>query len=293
MTCRLCLCVVIPFLVIATSPPRIQLVASPEATVSGISHLVMVRAGRLTVRLHEVPWAVVLRELQQQTGIAFRVQDPLPGTATGRFEGLPLENGLRRLLQNADLIFLYASEGPDSPPTQVWILPRQEGGAAEGANTSARWSQETEDDVRVMIEAGLTAESREGYEAAVESLIQALQDPDATVRERAATAVADFQDEAAVESLSKILVENAGEDVRESVVHTLGDIASSRAIEVLGRALEDQSARVREAAADAFGRIGKRRIADALKGAPGGEDRDLRATATRLIQLLTETPLGN
>jgi hypothetical protein len=84
---------------------------------------------RLSVQARNVPWAVVLQELEHQTGVRLRVEGPLHGTLTQEFEALPLEQGLRRLFRNANLVLFYtkkAGEGSAAEPlTAVWLFPKE------------------------------------------------------------------------------------------------------------------------------------------------------------------------
>jgi hypothetical protein len=73
------------------------------------------------------------------------MQGPLEGTVTDAFEGLPLEEGLRRLLRDVDFIFLYVEKGSVNKLSEVRILPGQGGSIAETAQTRHQLSQETED----------------------------------------------------------------------------------------------------------------------------------------------------
>ena len=232
----------------------------------------------LTVQLTDVPWRIVLQELQRQTGLTFRVEGSLEGTVTEAFEVLPLEKGLRRLIRNANLVFLYRQEGEGqgsrSRLAQVWILPRLTGSPAERIQTPQQPSQRADDPLGSLIHQALAAEQEDERERAVEALaeskdprvrevlIQALQDPDHDVRGSAVDALANVKDEAAIDHLSQTLLQDVSKDVRESAADALGTIGGERAIEALKKALQDEDEDVREAAEFALRRLAGKKASD-------------------------------
>ncbi len=101
-------------------------------------------APRLVIELHgdllsmsvrDAPWGAVLKELERQTGILFRVRGTLGGTVTQEFASLPLEQGLRRLFRNANFLFFYVKGkqrgGSAEKLVRVWLFSK-DGGGAEG-----------------------------------------------------------------------------------------------------------------------------------------------------------------
>ncbi|WP_017297909.1 HEAT repeat domain-containing protein [Nodosilinea nodulosa] len=92
-------------------------------------------------------------------------------------------------------------------------------------------------------------------EAAIPSLLKALENSDSDVRMSAAEALGQIGSEAAIPSLLKA-IENSDSDVRWSVAEALGKIGSEAAIPSLLKALEDQDPNVRVSAAEALGKIG-------------------------------------
>jgi HEAT repeat protein len=107
--------------------------ASPEQGSTSLGarsqFVIGLQGDRLSVQARNVPWAVVLQELEHQTGVRFRVEGPLHGTLTQEFEALSLEQGLRRLFRNANLVLFYtkkAGEGSAAEPlTAVWLFPKE------------------------------------------------------------------------------------------------------------------------------------------------------------------------
>ena len=97
----------------------------------------------------------------------------------------------------------------------------------------------------------------------VSTLIQALQDPDAKVRQRAAYALGDIRTETAVRGLIQAL-QDADADVRRSVAYALGKIGTETAVPALIQALQHSDAVVRRSAAYALGKIGTETAVRAL-----------------------------
>jgi len=159
--------------------------------------------------------------------------------------------------------------------------------------------------------AALALESFEPDKAATEVLLKALQDEDAAVRKAAAQALKKQaqvpedpelrirflcagqnwkelrkQGVAATDSL-KVLLRDRNEDVRRSVVETLGAIRAAGAVRELGISLSDSHQDVRREAAVALRLIGDPAALDALRTAlPKEGFREVKAEIERTIQKL-------
>ena len=101
----------------------------PEPQVATPRPVIEFSGDRLSVRARNAPWDVVLQELARLTGARIRTERPLPGTLSQEFEALPLEQGLRRLLREANYVFFYAKGEQDEAPigklTELWLLPKE------------------------------------------------------------------------------------------------------------------------------------------------------------------------
>jgi hypothetical protein len=93
--------------------------------------------GRLSVRLRHAPWAAVLPELAYHTGIRITTTGPLPGTLTREFAALPLEQGLRRLFREVNLLMLFAAGDSAVTVTHVWLFPKADRGAGQSESLGA------------------------------------------------------------------------------------------------------------------------------------------------------------
>jgi hypothetical protein len=84
----------------------------------------------LSVSVREAPWEEVLNELQRQTGAWIQVKGSVPGTLTQELGALPLEQGLRRLFRQANVLWFY-SQGSEPGAAgerlvRVWLFPKED-----------------------------------------------------------------------------------------------------------------------------------------------------------------------
>lgn len=97
----------------------------------------------LSVRLRQAQWAAVLQELERHlTGIRITVTGTLIGTLTHEFAALPLEQGLRRLFRDVNLLMILgpeaAGEGSAVAVTHLRLFPKEEHGAGQPEAAGAR-----------------------------------------------------------------------------------------------------------------------------------------------------------
>lgn len=104
-----------------------------------------VKANRLNARIQERPLAQVLEELARHIPLDVYYNDDTVGkqTVSDRFDGLPLEEGIRRILKNTSHVLSYAqAEGEKDRRMQIRIAtsdtgsvslsPQETGPAAQG-----------------------------------------------------------------------------------------------------------------------------------------------------------------
>jgi len=91
--------------------------------------VIEIRGDLLSVKVRNAPWKAVLKEIERQTGISIDVKAPFTGTLTQEFEALPLEQGLRRLFRDANVLFFYTKGMKErtAPETlvRIWLLPNR------------------------------------------------------------------------------------------------------------------------------------------------------------------------
>jgi hypothetical protein len=71
--------------------------------------------GRVTARLDRVPLRVVLDRISQEAGVAVEVEKGLDGPVSARILGMPLEEGLKRILSgySSSMVFSKVDSGTD------------------------------------------------------------------------------------------------------------------------------------------------------------------------------------
>lgn len=121
---------------------------------------------------------------------------------------------------------------------------------------------------------------------AVRPLIHALENSNATVRNRAARILGDFKDPLATPSLINALSDESP-DVRISAAAALGDLVDARSIEPLIETLADHDPAVRETVVRALGDIGRQLNTPSLTGvlatAMRDEDWGTRQSAAEML----------
>ena len=270
--------------------------------------------GRLTARLADVPLERVLDSLVDLTGARIDV-DVMPGErVTEAFIDLPLEESLRRLLPGRQIIVVYEQAQHDL--ARLVAVRAYDG---SGSSTRARWDRRDdtatsgaripvgEPDGTLDLPADRdalalvlsTSQDREARRRAVEELgrldgdgITARAEPGPRGRRprRAGKRcpvprpdVGRGRDRAA----GRAVRDDGDADVREAAAQALGRLWSESAVEALGRALlTDPSRAVRDAAARALGDIGGTEGVSALIAAlrdPRGSVRESAVAALGAI----------
>ena len=104
---------------------------SAPATSSGSQSsaaTVAVADGKLSVMLVDAPLRDVMARIARQSGVTIRVAGAdHPVKLTDSFVGLPLEDGLRRLLRGGSHVFVYSDSGPNPRLEQVIVMSIRSG----------------------------------------------------------------------------------------------------------------------------------------------------------------------
>ena len=86
---------------------------------------VTVDRGRLTVLLKEAKLGDVMEAIAHQSGIEINVNNEVSqATITEAFVGLPLEDGLRRLMRGMNYTIVYSGAVPKQGITQIFVMSR-------------------------------------------------------------------------------------------------------------------------------------------------------------------------
>jgi hypothetical protein len=171
--------------------------------------LVTVEGGRLTLTVENRPIGWIIEEISRQSGIAVAGIETVTGeTVSARLKDVPLDQGLREILKDKDLIFLYEAKERGggvreeaksvAPLKAVWVYPKGQGRRVAPLLSEQESApieiEENGSDHPGASDRARTIErlvKRKG-EQALDDLLQALQDRDGQVRERALTAALDY-----------------------------------------------------------------------------------------------------
>ena len=185
------------------------------------------------------------------------------------------EAGASRTDDGASLVERAGDAYADGPPMGPDELTAKRRGARQ---TDALVALLDDPDAKVR-EHAATALGETGGRRAVTALIEALQDRHPKVREHVATALGRIGDSRAVLPLAAIVTEDRDARVREHAATALGDIGDERALPSLIEAVrDDPEPRVREHAAIAIGMVGGGGAYEVLNGVYD-DDRDVRVRA--------------
>jgi hypothetical protein len=159
--------------------------------------VVTVCGDQLSVALHHAPLGQVLSELARQAKIHVEFPASIQNDLISeRFDNLPLEQGISRLLLGRSVAIIYEAPSGRSQTanttrrlTEVWVLPKQKpaGSAMVRAEGLDAWSdpaffEEPDPGVRLV---RLNDYAHRRDSVAVNTLAQAMVDPDTKVREKA------------------------------------------------------------------------------------------------------------
>lgn len=81
-------------------------VAPPDQPQSQI----MVKEGKLTASINEVPLPIILIKLADQTGIGFEIYADIELKISANFKNIPLEEGIKRLPKSSNHIIDHAGK---------------------------------------------------------------------------------------------------------------------------------------------------------------------------------------
>lgn len=201
-----------------------------------------VESDLLTLDANDAPLSEVVRAIGERVGFETKFVGDLAATVSASFTGVPVSDGLERLIRDINRVVLYAAprEGTnDRAVAQLWLFTSN---GAAGSNFASAAEPVALDDVwqaedKTRADAILRLANSDAAEDVLERLAQALRDDeDAFVRSRAATALGALQDERAVPALESAL-EDEHASVRSQAIDALGRIGGERATMALGDVL--------------------------------------------------------
>jgi len=237
--------------------------------------------GRVTVDAHDADLAGVLAQLGAQAGFRVRTSGSL-GRVNVTFTAMSVEQALRRLVQDHELMLLYsAASGASVRPTliQADVFASTPSAAQVRAASEMLGRQRA----RLLAEISRLTRARnvgQGAPRLVELLHTA---PDSIVRARAASGLAVLNGPLSQPALARALGDSAA-DMRVQAVRALRSVEGTRAIPALGRVLlTDPDVSVRRAAAQMLGSFRDPAATYALSVAAQDADALIRLEVTRAL----------
>ena len=241
----------------------------------------MIEEGRVTVDAHDADLADVLSELGARAGFRVRTSGQL-GRVTATFTAMSVEQALKRLVQDHELMLVYSAASNESVrPTliQVDVFASTPSAAQVRAASEMLGRQR----------AGLLAEidrltRSRNVERGAPRLAELLGTaPDSIVRARAASALSVLNGPLSQAALARAL-EDSAPDVRVQAVRALRSVDGARAIPALGRVLlTHPDVTVRRAAAQMLGSLQDPAATSALSVAAQDADALVRREVTRAL----------
>ena len=207
--------------------------ASPSA------NEVAVRDGLLSVKLRDAPMGNVLLAVGAQAGFEVIIRGDLSAPVTWSFSDVPLDKGIRRLLDDSPLVMIYApSQGQVGARPLIKVIALGAGGdAATGTVPVARTMPANNTEV--------------SQQTAAVGLNDDLAD-----RLRAVQRLAIMPDAAATRDLALLLSQDEDSLIRQIAAIALGKIGGARAEAALTAALQDEESLVRGRAIQALAKWG-------------------------------------
>lgn len=243
--------------------------------------LVMIEEGRVTVDAHDADLAGVLSELGTRAGFGLRTSGPL-GRVTATFTAMSVEQALRRLVQDHELMLVYSAASNESVRPK---LIQADVFASMPSSAQVRAASEMLGRQRAGLLAEIVRLTRSrNVERGAPRLVELLgTNPDFIVRARAASALAVLNGPLSQAALARALGDSAP-DVRVQAARALRTVDGARAIPALGRVLlTDPDVTVRRAAAQMLGSLQDPAATSALSVAASDADALVRREVTRAL----------
>ncbi len=245
--------------------------AEDASAVASPAPLVVFRDGKLSVDVYDVELSEVLQRIATLAGFQLTTEGSL-SRVTAVFTGVSLEEGLRRLVQDHELMLVYRAPGEGGAGGDVVEAHVFAGSPSRAASDTATALAEIAQLLR-------SADQRN-----VPRVSEFLSWSDATVRVRAAQALGVIGGPAAASTLERALGDEAPQ-VRIQVVYALRRLQGVQSIPALADVLvRDSDVTVRRAAAGALGTLRDASAASALKAAMADPDPAVRQQATRALR---------
>jgi HEAT repeat protein len=232
---------------------------------------VVVEGERLSIDVRDAELEQVLQDIASRAGFTLATSGQL-GRVTAAFDDVPLEQGLRRLARDNELVFVYGrpERGSGGHLAEVRVF----GATAREAPADP----ESASDVDELLQRG----DAPGNTARLSELLGSA--PDSDVRARAAWALGRIGGADAETALTGALSDQSS-DVRVQALYALQRVAGIDAIPAIqGALLRDSDVVVRRAAARTLGVMREPPATDALRAAAEDPDPTVRREVSRALR---------
>jgi len=239
---------------------------------------------RLSAYLTDVPLQEVMQNLSDTLGIDIELNADGDRPVSTRFNGLPLEKGLKRLLHPLNYILFYRKNEKGREPRLARITVIDGEGHAQ-ARSFASHRQPVPD--RNTSESTLPQVSNSGVPS-LEVLAEQLKNPDPDIRETALYDLFSEYENKALPFLEQALTGDGNDNVRTVAADLLSNLQSKESIAALGKGLSDADEDVRWAVVDALGSVGGRDVLPLLRTVLKDKNPGIREQAQELIDEIEE-----
>lgn len=256
--------------------------------------IVAVEGGRLTVLVQDRPLAWIIGEISRQSGIEVAGAETVTAVALSvQIKDIPIDQGLREILKNQDVFFLYEAEERGEEGSEevkagslraIWVYPKGQGRriAPIPSEQGGRPGQVAEEgpDAGGVLDRAQAIElliKRKG-EQALDDLLRTLQDRDSSLRERALNAALDYGIPLPTSLLDDLVQYDPSPAVRLLALRAIMNGAEEALIEdphtktVAELAMSDPSPEVKGLAKQILDRLDDSRPQEEVEPLRGGQD---------------------
>lgn len=261
------------------------------ATAAWSAESLTVKDGLLTMKARNMPLREALQQIASQANVEIVVQGGTEQTISTDFTRTALEEALRRLTQDFNSVFLYGPKQMEK--VLLYAKNTPSGGKAEvqqevfrpGTANAAASSPPLAPSVPLKPVAAPPPSEEADEEPMPESVTELMKSDDPALREEAVGMLADLEDGSGIEQLSEMLLHDEDSSIRELIVEALGNLGDPKAVQALGKALEDKNIEVRSMAVYALGQLGGEKAMSLIKKAQKDKSEVVRQAATEALEM--------
>lgn len=253
---------------------------------------VAIEQGLLKVDVRNALLAEVLRVIGERAGLRVTIRGNVETLVTESFAGVPLDEGIKRLVGGQSSALLYASPSPHgekAPLAEVWIIGGFTGGQLPAAPEEEPSEIYKQSEHVAQKSAGAGSHFHDGGQLGDKSSL-AVTGPELSTRldeVRELARQARRGEEGAIAALAEILAWEEDSVVRKRAAAALGRVKGVEVEAALAMALGDQDSSVRVRAVRGLRRLGGEMVTQALSEVVlGDSDPRVRRVAARALAAL-------